>query len=157
MLIQQGDEHWLPWQQKRPLLHLACERGAWNCVKHLAAERWGWQHLRADVQCLVANQIIFRSFRKRFRSYEELSPRLFPCEEFFLIRRIVTLIKLGVTILHMIQHFFYNFFPQNSLNRQQQFSPTPHPPPLPLGLTRLTNATTSTTLFTKLPYTTSSS
>uniref|UniRef100_A0A2P2I3J9 Serine/threonine-protein phosphatase 6 regulatory ankyrin repeat subunit C-like n=1 Tax=Hirondellea gigas TaxID=1518452 RepID=A0A2P2I3J9_9CRUS len=39
LLTQQNDDHWLPWQQKRPLLHLACERGAWNCVKYLAAER----------------------------------------------------------------------------------------------------------------------
>ncbi|KAF2358770.1 SOCS box domain [Trinorchestia longiramus] len=39
LLTQQNDEHWLPWHQKTPLLHLACERGAWNCVKHLTAER----------------------------------------------------------------------------------------------------------------------
>jgi len=37
---QQGEEHWLlPWQQKRHLLHIACERGAWNCVRYLVAER----------------------------------------------------------------------------------------------------------------------
>ena len=35
LLAQQGEDHWLPWQQKRPLLHIACERGAWNCVKYL--------------------------------------------------------------------------------------------------------------------------
>lgn len=39
LLTQQGDDHWLPWQQKRPLLHIACERGAWNCVKYLVSER----------------------------------------------------------------------------------------------------------------------
>ncbi|XP_073991154.1 uncharacterized protein isoform X1 [Rhodnius prolixus] len=39
LLMQQGEDHWLPWQQKRPLLHIACERGAWNCVKYLVAER----------------------------------------------------------------------------------------------------------------------
>ncbi|KAL1131937.1 hypothetical protein AAG570_011548 [Ranatra chinensis] len=39
MLMQQGEDHWLPWQQKRPLLHMACERGAWNCVKYLVSER----------------------------------------------------------------------------------------------------------------------
>lgn len=39
LLTQQGDDHWLPWQQKRPLLHIACERGAWSCVKYLAGER----------------------------------------------------------------------------------------------------------------------
>ena len=39
LLSQQGDDHWLPWQQKRPLLHIACERGAWNCVKYLVVER----------------------------------------------------------------------------------------------------------------------
>ena len=38
-LTQQGEDHWLPWQQKRPLLHIACERGAWNCVKFLVIER----------------------------------------------------------------------------------------------------------------------
>ena len=26
LLAQQGEDHWLPWQQKRPLLHIACER-----------------------------------------------------------------------------------------------------------------------------------
>ncbi|KAF4525904.1 hypothetical protein B566_EDAN013154 [Ephemera danica] len=40
LLTQQGEEHWLlPWQQKRPLLHIACERGAWNCVRYLVTER----------------------------------------------------------------------------------------------------------------------
>lgn len=39
MLMQQGEDNWFPWQQKRPLLHLACERGAWYCVKFLVAER----------------------------------------------------------------------------------------------------------------------
>ncbi|XP_014288730.1 ankyrin-1 [Halyomorpha halys] len=39
LLMQQGEDHWLPWQQKRPLLHIACERGAWNCVKYLVSER----------------------------------------------------------------------------------------------------------------------
>jgi len=37
LLAQQGEDHWLPWQQKRPLLHIACERGAWNCVKYLVS------------------------------------------------------------------------------------------------------------------------
>lgn len=39
LLIQQGEDHWLPWQQKRPLLQIACERGAWNCVRFLVSER----------------------------------------------------------------------------------------------------------------------
>lgn len=39
LLLAQGEDSWLPWQQKRPLLHLACERGAWNCVRFLVAER----------------------------------------------------------------------------------------------------------------------
>ncbi|KAG8238840.1 hypothetical protein J437_LFUL018603 [Ladona fulva] len=36
---QQREDHWLPWQHKRPLLHIACERGAWNCVKFLVQVR----------------------------------------------------------------------------------------------------------------------
>uniref|UniRef100_T1J3V8 SOCS box domain-containing protein n=1 Tax=Strigamia maritima TaxID=126957 RepID=T1J3V8_STRMM len=39
MLMQQGEDNWFPWQQKRPLLHLACERGAWNCFKFLVSQR----------------------------------------------------------------------------------------------------------------------
>jgi len=39
MLIQRGEEPWLPWHQKRPLLHVACERGAWQCVQFLIGER----------------------------------------------------------------------------------------------------------------------
>ncbi|KAG8186311.1 hypothetical protein JTE90_007332 [Oedothorax gibbosus] len=39
LLLAQGEDNWLPWQQKRPLLHLACERGAWNCTKFLVSER----------------------------------------------------------------------------------------------------------------------
>lgn len=39
LLMQQGEDNWFPWQQKRPLLHLACERGAWHCVKLLVTER----------------------------------------------------------------------------------------------------------------------
>ena len=41
LLAQQGEDHWLPWQQKRPLLHIACERGAWNCVKASKANNYG--------------------------------------------------------------------------------------------------------------------
>ena len=46
LLAQQGEDHWLPWQQKRPLLHIACERGAWNCVKYLVSGRYsnGWRY-----------------------------------------------------------------------------------------------------------------
>ncbi|CAG0890270.1 unnamed protein product [Darwinula stevensoni] len=39
LLMQQSEDHWFPWHQKRPLLHLACERGAWNCVRYLVSER----------------------------------------------------------------------------------------------------------------------
>ena len=41
ILSQRGEEreNWLPWHQKRPLLHIACERGAWNCVQYLVSER----------------------------------------------------------------------------------------------------------------------
>lgn len=39
LLTQNGDEHWFPWQAKRPLLHIACDRGAWNCCKNLVEER----------------------------------------------------------------------------------------------------------------------
>lgn len=39
VLTQQGEDNWFPWQQRQPLLHLACERGAWNCVKFLVSER----------------------------------------------------------------------------------------------------------------------
>ncbi|CAH0387034.1 unnamed protein product [Bemisia tabaci] len=39
-LMQQNEgEHWLPWQQKRPLLHLAVAGGAWECVKLLVTVR----------------------------------------------------------------------------------------------------------------------
>lgn len=38
--MQQNEgEHWLPWQQKRPLLHLAVAGGAWECVKLLVTVR----------------------------------------------------------------------------------------------------------------------
>ncbi|CAG2176369.1 unnamed protein product, partial [Oppiella nova] len=34
------EDNWLPWQcQKKPLLHSAFERGAWNCVNYLISER----------------------------------------------------------------------------------------------------------------------
>ncbi|XP_075233937.1 uncharacterized protein LOC142331757 [Lycorma delicatula] len=39
LLMQQGEDHWLPWQQKKPLLHMACERGAFGCAKYLVSER----------------------------------------------------------------------------------------------------------------------
>jgi hypothetical protein len=39
MLTQRGEEPWFPFHQKRPLLHIACERGAWNCVQYLLGER----------------------------------------------------------------------------------------------------------------------
>jgi len=39
LLIQTGDEHWFPWQAKRPLLHIACDRGALNCCRYLVEER----------------------------------------------------------------------------------------------------------------------
>ena len=35
-----GQSLWFPgFHQKRPLLHIACERGAWNCVQYLLGER----------------------------------------------------------------------------------------------------------------------
>ncbi|XP_076372462.1 uncharacterized protein LOC143257539 isoform X1 [Tachypleus tridentatus] len=39
MLASQGEDTWLPWQQKRPLLHLSCERGAYMCATNLVNDR----------------------------------------------------------------------------------------------------------------------
>lgn len=38
-LAARGEDRWLPRLQKRPLLHVACERGAWQCVRYLVSER----------------------------------------------------------------------------------------------------------------------
>lgn len=39
-VMARSEDNWLPWQcQKKPLLHSAFERGAWNCVNYLIAER----------------------------------------------------------------------------------------------------------------------
>lgn len=38
-LLEDGEDRWSPWQQKRPLLQIACERGAFNCVKFLVSHR----------------------------------------------------------------------------------------------------------------------
>lgn len=39
ILSQKMDEPWLPFRVKKPLLHLACERGAWKCVQQLVVTR----------------------------------------------------------------------------------------------------------------------
>ncbi|XP_030380167.1 ankyrin-1 [Scaptodrosophila lebanonensis] len=39
MLTQKMEEPWIPFRAKKPLLHLACERGAWNCVQQLVVTR----------------------------------------------------------------------------------------------------------------------
>ena len=39
-VMARSEDNWLPWQcQKKPLLHSAFERGAWNCVNYLISER----------------------------------------------------------------------------------------------------------------------
>lgn len=35
ILTQKKEEPWVPFRVKKPLLHLACEKGAWRCVQHL--------------------------------------------------------------------------------------------------------------------------
>lgn len=39
ILSQKMEEPWLPFRVKKPLLHLACERGAWKCVQQLVIAR----------------------------------------------------------------------------------------------------------------------
>lgn len=39
MLSQKLEEPWVPFRVKKPLLHLACERGAWKCVQQLVISR----------------------------------------------------------------------------------------------------------------------
>ncbi|XP_017060117.1 LOW QUALITY PROTEIN: ankyrin-1 [Drosophila ficusphila] len=39
LLTQKMEEPWIPFRVKKPLLHLACERGAWNCVQQLVVTR----------------------------------------------------------------------------------------------------------------------
>lgn len=39
MLSQKMEEPWLPFRVKKPLLHLACEKGAWKCVQQLVITR----------------------------------------------------------------------------------------------------------------------
>ncbi|XP_032595987.1 ankyrin-3 [Drosophila grimshawi] len=39
MMTQKMEEPWIPFRAKKPLLHLACERGAWNCVQQLVVTR----------------------------------------------------------------------------------------------------------------------
>lgn len=38
-MTQKMEEPWIPFRAKKPLLHLACERGAWNCVQQLVVTR----------------------------------------------------------------------------------------------------------------------
>lgn len=37
ILTQKKEEPWVPFRVKNPLLHLACEKGAWRCVQHLVS------------------------------------------------------------------------------------------------------------------------
>lgn len=39
VLSQKMEEPWVPFRVKKPLLHLACERGAWKCVQQLVITR----------------------------------------------------------------------------------------------------------------------
>ncbi|XP_037810103.1 uncharacterized protein LOC119602585 [Lucilia sericata] len=42
ILVQKLDDPWIPFRSKKPvfhLLHMACERGAWNCVQQLVVTR----------------------------------------------------------------------------------------------------------------------
>ncbi|XP_037938904.1 ankyrin-3 [Teleopsis dalmanni] len=39
ILAQKMEDPWIPFRAKKPLLHLACERGAWNCVQQLVITR----------------------------------------------------------------------------------------------------------------------
>lgn len=39
ILSQKMEDPWVPFRVKKPLLHLACERGAWKCVQQLVITR----------------------------------------------------------------------------------------------------------------------
>ena len=40
ILSQKLEEPWVPFRvNRKPLLHLACEKGAWRCVQHLVVTR----------------------------------------------------------------------------------------------------------------------
>ncbi|XP_058055330.1 ankyrin-3 isoform X1 [Anopheles bellator] len=39
MLAQKLEEPWMLFRVRKPLLHIACERGAWKCVQHLVQTR----------------------------------------------------------------------------------------------------------------------
>lgn len=39
ILSQKMEEPWLFFRCRKPLLHLACEKGAWKCVQHLVSTR----------------------------------------------------------------------------------------------------------------------
>lgn len=39
ILAQKMEEPWMPFRVRKPLLHIACERGAWKCVQHLVQTR----------------------------------------------------------------------------------------------------------------------
>ncbi|XP_037907447.1 ankyrin-3 isoform X3 [Hermetia illucens] len=39
ILSQKMEDPWVPFRAKKPLLHLACERGAWKCVQQLVITR----------------------------------------------------------------------------------------------------------------------
>ncbi|XP_058829570.1 ankyrin-3 [Topomyia yanbarensis] len=39
ILAQKMEEPWMPFRIRKPLLHIACERGAWKCVQHLVQTR----------------------------------------------------------------------------------------------------------------------
>lgn len=39
ILSQKMEEPWVPFRVKKPLLHLACEKGAWKCVQQLVITR----------------------------------------------------------------------------------------------------------------------
>lgn len=39
ILSQKMEEPWVLFRQRKPLLHLACEKGAWKCVQHLVTTR----------------------------------------------------------------------------------------------------------------------
>ncbi|XP_055378624.1 ankyrin-3 isoform X2 [Condylostylus longicornis] len=39
ILSQKMEDPWMPFRVKKPLLHLACERGAWKCVQQLVITR----------------------------------------------------------------------------------------------------------------------
>lgn len=74
ILSQKMEEPWVLFRGRKPLLHLACEKGAWKCVQHLVTTRSDEINLLKDEYYPIHQAVLHdRKFLELLIQYEAIT------------------------------------------------------------------------------------